>query len=193
MKDWKNSITTICRVTSVLFDVNINANFNQRLFLVSDYDQMSRHFKHLYIEVCQIPFAAGQNDHQETIVKFILDCANDKNPVDTNGTTPLHIAALNGDRLTVLLILQYFKDKNPAGKNGRTPLHWAARYGCLEIVKLLLEHADEKNPEDKYGGTPLHDAANYGRLEIVKLILEHAKYNNPADNNGWTPLHNAAR
>jgi hypothetical protein len=40
-------------------------------FCLADYEEMRRHFKNLYFKVCQIPFASGQNDHQEAVVKFI--------------------------------------------------------------------------------------------------------------------------
>jgi ankyrin repeat protein len=160
--------------------------------LFADYEEMSRHFKNLYFKVCQIPFVRFQNDHQTTVVNFIRDYANDNNPTNSYGWTPLHTAAHYGDQLTVLLILQYAKDKNPADNDGRTPLHLAARYGQLEIVKLLLVHAKDKNPASNYGRTPLHWAAEYGELEIVKLLLEHAQDKNPAAKDGTTPLHLAA-
>jgi ankyrin repeat protein len=168
------------------------ASLTRPPFLFADYEEMSRHFKNLYFKVCQIPFDDGQNDHQAAVVKFIRDCANDNNPRNKKGRTPLHIAAERGNQLTVLLILLYVKDKNPANINGMTPLHYAARPGHLEIVKLLLEHAEDKNPADINGWTPLYWAAKKGDLEIVKLLLEHSKDKNPAAKNGQTPLHWAA-
>jgi hypothetical protein len=122
--------------------------------LFADYEKMSRHFKNIYFKVCQIPFVDGQNDHHTTVVKFIRDYANDNNPT---GWTPLHWAAIHGDKLTVLLILLYAKDKKHADNAGETPLHWAAMKGQLEIVKLLLEHAKDKNPADNDGGATKTD------------------------------------
>jgi hypothetical protein len=74
-----------------------------------NYEEISRHFKNLYFKVCQIPFVDGQNDHQTTVVKFIRDYANDNNPRNRYDRTPLHIAAQDGDQLTVLLILKHAK------------------------------------------------------------------------------------
>jgi ankyrin repeat protein len=180
-------------------------------FLFADSVEMGRAFKKLYLKLCQMPFAFGQNDHQKAVVKFILDYANDDNPIDEDGETPLHTAAQNNDLLSVLLILHHYqdktylqlaaryaympyaKDKNPADKDGITPLHWAARLGYLETVKLLLEYAKDKNPADKDGQTPLHLAAERGHLEIVKLLLEHAKDKNPVDKYSRTPLYIARR
>jgi hypothetical protein len=71
-----------------------------RPFLFADYEEMSSHFKNLYFKVCQIPFAARQIDHHTTVVKFILDYANDNNPTDQYGYTRLHTAAQDGDQLT---------------------------------------------------------------------------------------------
>jgi hypothetical protein len=69
-----------------------------RAFLFADYEGMSRHFKNIYFKVCQIPFAAHQNDHQTTVAKFIWNYANDNNPTDIFGRTPLHTAAQDGDQ-----------------------------------------------------------------------------------------------
>jgi ankyrin repeat protein len=176
-------------------------------FLFADSVEMGRAFKKLYLKLCQMPFAFGQNDHQKAVVKFILDYANDNNPINEDGETPLHTAAQNNDMLSVLLILHHYqdktylhladrydylpyaKDKNPADFDGQTPLHWAAMFGYLEIVKLLLEHATDKNRADMDGKTPLHLAVEEGNLETVKLLLQYAKDKNPADNKDKTPLH----
>jgi ankyrin repeat protein len=90
---------------------------------VFSWSNNQRHFKNLYFKVCQIPFIDGQNDHRTTVVKFIRDYANDNNPTDNYGQTPLYTAVQVDNRLTVILILQNAKDKNPADKSGQTPLH----------------------------------------------------------------------
>jgi ankyrin repeat protein len=174
---------------------NLN-NFNQAWpLLFADYEEMnelnlSRHFKHLYFKVCQIPFADGQNDHQKTVVKFIQEY--DNHPANEFGETPLHTAAQNGDMLSVLLILQHSQYKNPEAKNGMTPLHSAASRGDLEITQLLLQHCQDKNPENKAGETPLHWAARNGHMKVTRLLLQHSQDKNLEDKVGQTPLHNAA-
>jgi ankyrin repeat protein len=91
---------------------------------------------------------------------LLLEHAEDKNPADKVGRTPLHWAAGEGHLEIVKLLLEHAKDKNPADNEDKTPLHWAARNGELETVKLLLEHAKDKNPAVEVEG----------HVEIVQLI-----------------------
>ena len=73
------------------------------------------------------------------MVKFVAKYLKNKNPADTLGTTPLHIAARNGYIDVVTYIARHLKDKNPAEDDffGEIPLHGACKYGHLEIVKYL--------------------------------------------------------
>jgi ankyrin repeat protein len=99
---------------------------------------MSGHFKTLYFKICQIQLATPQYDHQEAVVTFIRDYANDKIPVQDNGETPLHIAANVGDQLKAFLILQYIENKNPVNdKDGWTPLHVAANKGQPKNLEIF--------------------------------------------------------
>jgi hypothetical protein len=65
------------------------------------------------------------------IVKLILELANDKNPANNNGVTPLHRAVQNGHLDIVKLILRYANDKNPADKDDWTSwtgLDWSSLF-----------------------------------------------------------------
>ena len=115
------------------------------------------------------------------IVEYFIDMAapGNKNPKNTFGEIPLHLAAFFGHLDVVRLFLDN-KDIEKNSKannacmhcNGRTPLHWAARNGHLEVVRLFLDNIEiENNPKDAKGSTPLHSAAKYGHLEVVRLLL----------------------
>jgi hypothetical protein len=73
---------------------------------------------------------------------------------DNDGDTPLHIAALNGHKDMLELLLANKADVNAKNKNGRTPLHWAAGY--KNIAGRLLAKGAAVNAKDKNGRTPLH-------------------------------------
>ena len=75
----------------------------------------------------------------------------DKNPVDARDITPLHVAAGNGCREMVDVIVASVSDRCPRDSRGRTPLHWAAMHGHTQIVESLLAVVAEKNPEDGFG------------------------------------------
>ena len=50
---------------------------------------------------------------QLSVVKFIINAVEDRNPGDFGGVTPLHLAAKNNHMLVVLLIIDQIQDKNP--------------------------------------------------------------------------------
>jgi len=137
-------------------------------------------------------FSAVKENNIEKCRK-IVENAQDKNPADNSGWTPLHEAAMNGRLEICRCILENVQDKNPANNDGHTPLHRAAIYGHLEMCRLILDNVQDKNPARNDGNTPLHFAASFGHTEICRLILENVEDKNPADNRGQTPLHLAAR
>ena len=73
-----------------------------------------------------------------------LETADDVNPNDRYGDTPLHHAAERGCLPIVKLITQSKKYtyKNPSNREEVTPLHFAAQRGDYKIVKLILAGAE---------------------------------------------------
>jgi ankyrin repeat protein len=79
---------------------------------------------------------------------------------DEKGRTPLYLAAYNGSRITVDLLLRYKANPNIADTDGRSPLHVAALGGWEPVVNLLLKRGVEVNTVSKQQRrTPLHYAA----------------------------------
>ena len=129
-----------------------------------------------------------------SLVRLIMDCIDDGNPMDVYERTPLHMAARNNHLEVCRLIIERVIDKNPENHLQLTPLHEAAIAGNLDVCKLIIERIKEYNPSDKYGFTPLHVAADRGYLDVCKFIIHKTADKNPVSNfNGWTPLHFAAK
>ena len=57
-----------------------------------------------------------------------------------HGSTPLHLAASNGCRDVVAILLSRGADPNLPDGNGRTALHLAAEVGHCRVLQLLLDH-----------------------------------------------------
>ena len=137
------------------------------------------------------------------VVKYVMDSAEDKNPADWVGDTPLHEAASQGHLAIVKYIMDNIRDKSPKNCYGKTPLHYAATHlnwladaaapiRKYEVFKYIFENVDEKNPADLEGITPLHLSAKHPTTNFVKYIMNNIGDISPKDHNGRTPLHFAA-
>ncbi len=107
---------------------------------------------------------------------------------DSNGRTPLHLAAWQGHRDAVELLLNHKSDVNARDKAGDTPLHLAAGHGAQETVELLLARGAEVNAEDELGMTPLHKAVSLNQLETAEVLLSHGADVNAKHKLAVTPL-----
>ena len=141
-------------------------------------------------QIKQLFNACENNDIN--IVNALISNKDYLNVQDQQGSTPLHVAALNGHGEVVKILLDVGANYETPNKNGWTPLSSAAEKGHGEVVKILLEKGANYETQQKQGATPLNSAANTGHGEVVKILLEKgANYETPSKN-GWTPLNSAA-
>ena len=92
---------------------------------------------------------------------------------DPHADTPLHVAALHGNKS----IVEYLIDEADCDAESRnayqnTPLHRAAGRGHLEVVKYLVEDKQcDPMCTCHWKRTPLHNACRSGRFDVVKYFL----------------------
>jgi ankyrin repeat protein len=67
---------------------------------------------------------------------MLQEHAKDKNPADSYGNTPLHMAAMWGHLEIVKLLLEHVKDKNPVNNRQKTPIQIAEEYGHVPRLDL---------------------------------------------------------
>ena len=111
-------------------------------------------------------------------------------------TTPLIIAALNGNLDSVKMLLKYKAHIEARGTvkvddqvfEGCTPLWAAAATGYLDVVKLLIEENADVDGRTLTNSTPLRAAAYDGRLDIVSCLVENGADVNARNNFENTPL-----
>ncbi|XP_056262253.1 caskin-2-like isoform X3 [Pseudoliparis swirei] len=77
-----------------------------------------------------------------------------KEPTDSAFTTPLHLAARNGHKDIIRLLLAAGIDINKTTKSG-TALHEASLYGKTEVVRLLLDAGVDVTTRNTYNQTAL--------------------------------------
>ncbi|MDR1139074.1 MAG: ankyrin repeat domain-containing protein [Rickettsiales bacterium] len=106
--------------------------------------------------------------------------------------TFLHVAAREGHKGVVALLLDKGAKVNAETEKGHTPLHIAAGNGHKDVVKLLLDKGAKISAKAEIGLTSLHIAAEGGHKDVVALLLDKGAEVNAEANTGHTPLHIAA-
>lgn len=109
-------------------------------------------------------------------------------------STLLHVAAKNGHKAIVSLLIARGFDVNFQDSFNQTPLHWASKCAMLEIVRVLLTCEQTRvDVTDENGDLPLHFACRVGAFEVMKLLLEadHSLIDRPS-HKGLRPLMYAA-
>ena len=92
---------------------------------------------------------------------------------DSEGHTPLMLAAFNGHGAIVLALLSRGAEVDRKDLMGRTALLYASTGPFPETVKILLDKGADPNLVDTGEHfTPLMHAAAEGNIEVVRILLE---------------------
>ena len=104
------------------------------------------------------------------VVQLLLEAGIDKDAVDSDGQTALHLAVGGSAWNIVPLLLEAGADIDATDSEGCTALHVAIEFGCLETVRRLLEAGADKDATDSEGNTALSLAVLTGRAEVRTLL-----------------------
>ncbi|KAF4434806.1 hypothetical protein F53441_13645 [Fusarium austroafricanum] len=114
---------------------------------------------------------------------------------DKSGKLPIHVAAEQGHRAIVRLLLEGpIKDLQTCevDKEGRSLLHyivmWHSDSFIRQCLPVLLPHV---NAKDSKARTPLHFACIFGNEPAVSVLLSIGVDPNKRDASSFTPLHHA--
>jgi ankyrin repeat protein len=125
------------------------------------------------------------------VARVLIDSPKiDLNALNTQGESPLMLAALKGQLELAERMVKKGADVN---KTGWTPLHYAATTGQLQLIKLLIENHAYIDAESPNGSTPLMLASMYGTPEAVKLLLDEGADPTLKNQQGLTAVQFAQR
>jgi ankyrin repeat protein/L-ascorbate metabolism protein UlaG (beta-lactamase superfamily) len=108
------------------------------------------------------------------------------------GFTPLHVAAVSGQRQAAELLLALGANVNATANDGTTPLHVAAANGRNEMVSFLASKGADITHADPSGMTPLHFAAYAGHTATAEALISLGADVDAQKINGSRPIHGAA-
>ncbi|MCG8427091.1 MAG: ankyrin repeat domain-containing protein [Chromatiales bacterium] len=109
----------------------------------------------------------------------------DINQYDSNGETPLHVAARAGRYIVVKLLLKNGADINREDNQGRTGLYNAVEAGRTQVAELLINEGAEFNANQL-----LHTMVQVGVTDrdVIELLKQHGADINQPSSTGDTPL-----
>jgi ankyrin repeat protein len=128
----------------------------------------------------------------ETVVEALLDSGAEIESKDTNGHTPLLLAADEGHETVVKVLIEANAETESKDENGQTPLSLAAWKGHETIVKMLLEANADVESKDMRNQTPLYWAAMKGCKAVVEALLKFNAEIESRNSDGQTSLSLAA-
>ncbi|XP_032417950.1 LOW QUALITY PROTEIN: caskin-1 [Xiphophorus hellerii] len=107
---------------------------------------------------------------------------------DADGLSPLHHAALSGNKELIALLLEAQAAVDIKDHKGMRPLHYAAWQGKTEPMKMLLKAGSSVNGQSDEGQIPLHLSAQHGHYDGSEMLLQHQSNPCISDAAGKTPL-----
>lgn len=139
------------------------------------------------------PLFIAVRQRQFEAVRIILDQGALTDTM-SQGHTPIHEAAIQGDVDIMELLLSHGADVNALSWDDKQPLFYAVHFGNVEVVKVLLSHEADPNFFSSYAAekdeppTCLHLAAAKDNVEIMAALLDGGAKPDLRDSAGATPI-----
>ena len=136
---------------------------------------------------------SAQRRHLQNVPEYsttLCERNTDSDGSDTNEPSPLHLLAINGNKLHLIEHINKRQwDINEVDHMGRTPLIYSVLGDRMDCVMVLLKSGADIDKPDIDERTALHWAAYQGNHKLVKLLLSKGADKIKIDKEGRTPLH----
>ncbi|KIX93509.1 uncharacterized protein Z520_10687 [Fonsecaea multimorphosa CBS 102226] len=162
-------------------------------------------------EIAEFLISLG-HDGTRPVEDWIYSAKHDNRgiSVNTDGQTPLHLAAASSQAGVVELLCREFPQTvNRRDRKGQTPLHLAASSQIIpkpnfnntannsgasrptpednRTIEILLTHGADVNAKDELGNTCLHNASAWGNLKAIRALIQAGADPLSKNKAGWTP------
>ncbi len=124
-------------------------------------------------------------------VRLLLEAGVDPNIDDTQGMSPLALAARKEQPEFVKWLIDAGADINAVGDMEYTALHRAVHANSSDSLKILIAAGADVNVTNNFGKTPLHLATEENNGTAVKLLIDAGADVNAGDEHTTTPLYYA--
>ena len=152
------------------FSIGLNPTQHQLKLLQPKKDEYDEE------EVSPLHVASYYNK-TEFIKTLIDDCQQDINSQDSNGTTPLMIAAKKGNIETIEELLKYNASKSATNKHGQTAILIALKYNQPEAANIIIQALPEPtlnlSATDNSGYNVLHYLGYCNDENILNVIEKY--------------------
>lgn len=106
-------------------------------------------------------------------LQLLIQLGSDVNAVDTNGRTPLMVAASMGRRFAVETLLKNYAAIDSIDHYGWSALMLAVYYNHIDVSRFLLEQGCNVNLTSTQGLSALRIAKKLQRKRVRELLLEY--------------------
>lgn len=114
---------------------------------------------------------AAVEEGKAAAVKKLLDAAPALlAATNDDGDGPLHLAAWQGHRAVVALLLERGAAVDAPGAGGQTPLHYAVRHGQARVAKALLDAGADAYRRDEDGASAWYAAALAADDDTIRAL-----------------------
>lgn len=138
-------------------------------------------------------FDSIQRGNIEHCIQFIQNDRSVLKHKGWGGFSPLHYAALHGNRSMVDLFLSNGADPNLTCDAGQTAFQFACRQGNIYIIHQMMQFGADLRIIDLQGKTSFHHAVTGGNIAAVHYLWETQMFRfSDTDMYKVTPLHLAA-
>jgi ankyrin repeat protein len=146
----------------------------------------------IFLAAQDIHKAVGQGDLAK--VKELLEKKPELvNTKDSQGNTPLLLAAYRGHSEIVGFLIAKGADLNSLNTYKYTPLHYSILRRHIEVAEMLIKAGADLNIPNVWGYTPLHTCAGRNFLKEAEFLIKNKGGVNTRNEVGETPLFAAVK